>query len=74
MTLLDPDKRWLLPIGITHLSADASNCGVEFIAIAGRHSMSDEIEGIANNGIGSALRSADTGDKSDHPKIQLREV
>ena len=72
VTLLDLDKRWLLPITITHLSADESSCGVDFIAIAA-DSMSDEIEGIANFGIGGALRSADTGDEGDYPKIQHRE-
>ena len=43
VTLLDADKRWLLPITITHLSADESSCGVDFIAIAA-DIMSDEIE------------------------------
>jgi hypothetical protein len=45
VTLLDPDKRWLLPIEITHLSADNSSCGVDFIAIS-TDSESDEIEGM----------------------------
>jgi hypothetical protein len=33
VTLLYPDKQWLLPIEITHLSADGSNREVDFIAI-----------------------------------------
>jgi hypothetical protein len=47
VTWLDPDTRWLLPIEITHLSADGSNCGIESIAITA-DSTSDDIEGIAN--------------------------
>lgn len=45
VTLLDPDKRWLLPIEIEHLSAGGSSCGVEFIAITA-DSASDEIGGL----------------------------
>jgi hypothetical protein len=47
VTLLDPDKRWLLPIEITRLSADGSNREADFIAITA-DSASDEIEGLAN--------------------------
>ncbi|HET6158343.1 MAG TPA: hypothetical protein VFE34_08370 [Dongiaceae bacterium] len=47
VTLLYPDKRWLLPIEITHLSADRTNCGMDFIAITA-DGASDEIEGMAN--------------------------
>jgi len=47
VTLLDPDKGWLLPIEITHLSADKSGCGVDFIAITA-DSASDEIEGLVD--------------------------
>ena len=46
VTLLDPDRGWLLPIEITHLSADESSREVEFIAITA-DAASDEIEGIA---------------------------
>ena len=46
VTLLDPDRRWLLPIEIVHLSADGVNREVEFIAITA-DSFSDEIEGLA---------------------------
>ena len=47
VTLLCPDKQWLLPIELTHLSADGSNREVDFIAITA-DSVSDEIEGLAN--------------------------
>jgi hypothetical protein len=47
VTLLYPDKQWLLPIENTHLSADGSNREVDFIAITA-DSASDEIEGLAN--------------------------
>ena len=47
VTLLYPDKQWLLPIEITHLSADGSNREVDFIAITA-DSASDEIEGLAS--------------------------
>jgi hypothetical protein len=46
VTLLDPERRWLLPIEITELSADGSSCEVELIAITANVA-SDEIEGIA---------------------------
>jgi hypothetical protein len=47
VTLLDPQRRWLLPIQITRLSAvtDAKRV-VDFIAITAEGT-SDEIEGIA---------------------------
>ena len=51
VTLLDPDKPWLLPIEIRHLSAGASSCGVEFIAITA-DSASDEIEGTISAALG----------------------
>jgi hypothetical protein len=47
VTLLDPDKGWLLPIEILHLSADSTGCGLEFVAITA-DSSSDEIEGLFN--------------------------
>ena len=47
VTLLCPDKQWLLPIEITHLSADGSNREVDFIAITA-DSTNDEIEGLAS--------------------------
>ena len=47
VTLLDPDKGWLLPIEVTQLSANMSSCGVDFVAITA-DSASDEIEGLAN--------------------------
>ena len=46
VTLLDPDKRWLLPIEIMALSADGMSGEVDFIAITS-DSASDEIEGLA---------------------------
>jgi hypothetical protein len=46
VTLLDPGKRWLLPIEITEISADGLDREVEFIAITA-DGRSDEIEGIA---------------------------
>ena len=45
VTLLDPDKRWLLPIEVMHLPADGSDCVVDFIAITA-DAASDETEGI----------------------------
>jgi hypothetical protein len=63
VTLLDPDKRWLLPIEITHLSADGSNCGVDFIALTA-DSTSDEIEGIANSRLDCVLMAPDGVGKS----------
>ena len=47
VTLLDPDRRWLLPIEVTPLSADEISLEVDFIAITA-DSASDEIEGIVN--------------------------
>ena len=46
VTLLDPEKRWLLPIEVTEISADGSSRKVDFIAITA-DGASDEIEGIA---------------------------
>ncbi len=45
VTLLDPDKGWLLPIEIARLPADGSCRDVDFIAIT-TDSTSDEIEGL----------------------------
>jgi len=73
VTLLDPEKRWLLPIEITHLSAEDSSCGVDFIAITADPA-SDEIEGMANYAVGLALPSSGIGDEGDYPKIQYREA
>jgi hypothetical protein len=47
MTLLHPDKRWLLPIEIEYLPVEGSAREVDFIAITA-NSASDEIEGVAN--------------------------
>jgi hypothetical protein len=47
VTLLDPDRRWLLPIEVMHLPADGSAREVDFIAITA-DSASDEIEGIVD--------------------------
>ncbi|HEV8390337.1 MAG TPA: hypothetical protein VGQ35_10865 [Dongiaceae bacterium] len=47
VTLLDPDKGWLLPIEVTRVMADGSSREVDFVAITA-DSESDEIEGIAN--------------------------
>jgi hypothetical protein len=46
VTLLDPDKGWLLPIEIARLPADGWNREVDFIAITA-DATSDEIEGLA---------------------------
>ena len=46
VTLLDPDRRWLLPIEIRTLPADRSSCGVDFVAITSAEDC-DEIEGLA---------------------------
>ena len=72
VTLLDPEKRWLLPIEIKHLSADDFNCGFDFIAVTA-DSASDEIEGMANYGVGPASPSSERGEDG-HPKIQQREA
>jgi hypothetical protein len=47
VTLLDLDKRWLLPIKISRVAADASGCGIDFIAIIA-DGASDEIEGMVD--------------------------
>ena len=46
VTLLDPERRWLLPIEITELSADGTSRAVNFVAITA-DGASDEIEGLA---------------------------
>lgn len=45
VTLLDPEKGWLLPIEIARLPADGRNREVDFIAITADNT-SDEIEGF----------------------------
>ena len=45
VTLLDPERGWLLPIEVTCLSADGSTREVDFVAITS-DSTSDQIEGI----------------------------
>jgi hypothetical protein len=52
VTLLDPDKVWLLPIEVTLLPAEDSIREVNFVAITA-DSGSDEIEGQANRPMGS---------------------
>jgi len=47
VTLLDPDKRWLLPIEITRLLARGAGRNIDFVAITA-DTMSDEIEGLAD--------------------------
>jgi hypothetical protein len=47
VTLLDPDKQWLLPIKVTPQPADGSVRDVDFIAITA-DATSDEIEGLVN--------------------------
>jgi hypothetical protein len=47
VTLLDADKRWLLPIKVTPLLAGGSAREVDFIAITA-DGASDEIEGVVN--------------------------
>jgi hypothetical protein len=47
VTLVDLDRRWLMPIEITHISADGSSGGVDFIAITADRA-NDEVEGLAN--------------------------
>ena len=49
VTLLDPDKGWLLPIEIAALPADGCRREVDFIAIT-TDSTSDEIEGLVADG------------------------
>jgi hypothetical protein len=45
VTLLDPERRWLLPIEIKPMSAEHSTSGVDFVAITAPDG--DEIEGLA---------------------------
>ena len=47
VTLLDPDKGWLLPIEIAYLAADDCHCEVDFVAITADNA-SDEIEGLVH--------------------------
>jgi hypothetical protein len=47
VTLLHPDKPWLLPIEIAHVSAADPDRQVDFIAITA-DSASDEIEGLVD--------------------------
>jgi hypothetical protein len=46
VTLLDPERGWLLPIEIARLPAHGSSREVDFIAITADNA-SDEIEGLA---------------------------
>ena len=48
MTLLDPNKRWLLPIEITYLPAQGSDREADFVAVTADNA-NDEIEGVAND-------------------------
>jgi hypothetical protein len=48
VTLLDPDKRWLLPIEIKYLPAQGPARQVDFIAITADIA-NDEIEGVVND-------------------------
>jgi hypothetical protein len=45
VTLLDPERQWLLPIEIKLMAANQSNCGVDLIALTAPDG--DEIEGVA---------------------------
>lgn len=45
VTLLDADRRWLLPIEVKPLPAEQSSCGVDFVAITSDDGC-DEIEGL----------------------------
>ena len=45
VTLLDPDKGWLLPIEVEHLPADGLTRHTDFVAITADNT-SDEIEGL----------------------------
>ena len=47
VTLLDPDKGWLLPIEIADLPADGLTREADFVAITS-DCKSDEIEGLAD--------------------------
>lgn len=47
VTLLDPNKRWLLPIQITHLLARGAGRNIDFVAITA-DTVNDEIEGLAD--------------------------
>ena len=55
VTLLDPDKRWLLPIEVKTLPAAYSSCGVEFVAITSADDC-DEIESIFRAGAKESLQ------------------
>jgi hypothetical protein len=46
VTLLDSNRRWLLPIEINTISANCSSCGVDLVVITTDYD-SDEIEGLA---------------------------
>ena len=45
VTLLNPDRRWLLPIEVKLLPADQSSCSIDFVAITSADDC-DEIEGL----------------------------
>jgi hypothetical protein len=45
VTLLDADRRWLLPIQVKSLPAYQSSCGTDFVAITSADDC-DEIEGL----------------------------
>jgi hypothetical protein len=46
VTLIDPERQWLLPIEVKYLPAKGSDREVDFIAISA-DSTGDEIEGMA---------------------------
>jgi hypothetical protein len=48
VTLLDPDKRWLLPIEIKYLPAQGTARAADFLVITADNA-NDEIEGVAND-------------------------
>ena len=50
VTLLDPDRRWLLPITVTRLPANGSGRDADFIAIT-TDAAGDEIEGGPIDGL-----------------------
>jgi hypothetical protein len=66
VTLLEPERGWLLPIEIARLPADGSSREVDFIAITA-DSASDEIEGIAGRRERTPLEhSAGSQDRERH--------
>jgi len=62
VSLLHPDRPWLLPIEITHLPAEGPDCDVDVIAITA-DSASDEIEGLVDKDFQTRVITGE-GDRS----------